>query len=45
MVTASPKALPKHEEYVIMDGSKYEWTTVMTGILQDILYKRNRPAF
>ena len=28
MVTASPKALPKHEEYVIMDGSKYEWTTV-----------------
>jgi hypothetical protein len=28
MVTASPKALPKHEEYVIMDGSEYKWTTV-----------------
>ena len=28
MVTASPKALPKHEEYVIMDGSEYKWSTV-----------------
>lgn len=28
MVTASPKALPKHEEYVIMDGSDYKWNTV-----------------
>ena len=28
MITASPKALPKHEEYVIMDGYKYKWSTV-----------------
>ena len=28
MVTASPTRLPKHEEYVIMDGYKYKWSTV-----------------
>lgn len=28
MVSASPRRLPKHEEYVIMEGSDVRWSTV-----------------